>query len=72
MVLFTSRAEINEVFNTFCNTGESNPSDVDSSYFSKPEALPDIEQPVTEITSIATSTDPTIRPSTPVQVCFRF
>ena len=68
MVLFTTRAEINEVFDTFCNTGESNPCDADS-YSSKPDAGSNVEEPISEVASIVAPIDPVIRPPSPVQVC---
>ena len=65
MVLFTSREEINEVFDTFCDVTGNNANDVETFF-----PVRDTDQHVSEklYTPVAASTSP-IRPSSPVQVC---
>lgn len=67
MVLFASREEINEVFDTFCDVSASNPSDVETTR--KPVHVGDIEEHTAEIQPILVgdSISP-VRPSSPIQV----
>jgi cyclin G-associated kinase len=71
MVLFTSREEINEVFDTFCDATGNNANDVETACKSVP--VRDTDQYAAEkiYTPIVASTSP-IRPSSPVQVCSLF
>lgn len=67
MVLFTSREEINEVFDTFCDVA-GNANDAETSC--KPHPAQDTDEHASAIlyTPVVASTSP-IRPSSPVQVC---
>jgi hypothetical protein len=67
MVLFTSREEINEVFDTFCDVTGNNANDIETSCKSIP--VRDADHHTSEIlyTPVVASTSP-IRPSSPVQV----
>lgn len=66
MVLFASREEINEVFDTFCDVSVGNPSDAEASC--KPTQVGDVEEPVADRqpTLVGKSISP-VRPSSPIQ-----
>lgn len=49
MVLFGSRAEINEVFDTFSDANATNPSDVAKDWNTKPVAYSDVESDTEQV-----------------------
>lgn len=74
MVLFASRAEINEVFDTFSDTSVSNPCETEQNWIGKVATYSDVEsiteQPIQEIPlpSIPIQSDSSNRPPSPVKV----
>lgn len=77
MVLFASRAEINEVFDTFSDTSASNPNDTEQNWIGKVATYSDVEvnaeQSTQEIPLASIiQDDSSNRPHSPVKVCPMF